>query len=471
MLARLRPYLLLFLALNVVYHANFRPVDSSDSLPGSLIPFAVILDHGITLDRFVPWLRGHVWYAPYVIRQAGNHYFSGYPIGGPLLVSPFYLPAAFVGLRHWDPGSLVMLARIAGKLAATAIAALSAVLLLLLLTRITSTPWAWCLTLVYALATETWSISSQALWQHGPGELVIIGAFYAVERWSQDRARNGWLWLCGACAAAAFVIRPTNIVLLPALAAALLLAHATLKQHIRLLVLPLFAGLLLAGYNLYVFHRVSGSYAVAAVNGSILPGLAGLFLSPGRGLLIYTPVVVFALCAFLPGASAARRRHNLLLGTATVFVVLELLALSESIVISRSIVWWGGYCWGPRMLTELIPALIVLMAFGVSAIDRPWLRRAFAALALYSVLIQAVGVFFYPKGHWDAGPPSVDKAPARLWNWRDNPIVRTVGGGLYWEPYAVVGAALTGGFPAAQRRMRELNVNPYEEAEPDKAGR
>ncbi len=53
----------------------------------------------MALDRFVPWLRGHVWYTPFVIRQAGDHYFSSYPVGGPLLVTPLYLPAAFMGLR------------------------------------------------------------------------------------------------------------------------------------------------------------------------------------------------------------------------------------------------------------------------------------------------------------------------------------------------------------------------------------
>jgi hypothetical protein len=123
------------------------------------------------------------------------------------------------------------------------------------------------------------------------------------------------------------------------------------------------------------------------------------------------------------------------------------------------------------MLTELLPPLMVLIAIGVSVIDRPWPRRAFAALALYSVLIQALGVFFYPKGHWDGTPQSVDAAPARLWDWRDNPIVRTARGGLYWEPYPIVGAALTRGFPAARVRMRELNVNPYEQAEPGKLPR
>ena len=123
-----------------------------------------------------------------VVHQARGHYFSLYPdwrsVAG---VAALLADGLLSALRHWDPGSLVMLARIAEKFAAAAIAALSAVFLLLLLKRITTAPWAWCLTLVYALATETWSISSQALWQHGPGELAIIGCFYCLQRWSEDR--------------------------------------------------------------------------------------------------------------------------------------------------------------------------------------------------------------------------------------------------------------------------------------------
>jgi hypothetical protein len=464
MLARVRPYILLFLALTVVYHANLRPVDSSDSLPGSLIPFAVVLDHTVSLDRFVPWLRGHAWYTPSIVHKAHDHYFSSYPIGGPLLVAPLYLPLAFL-VRDWDPGSLAILARIAEKFAAAAIAALSAVVSLLLLEQITTARWAWCLTLVYALATETWSISSQALWQHGPGELAIIGCCYCLQRWSDDRARKGFLWLCGACAAAAIIIRPTNAVLLPALLAGLLSAKPKLAQYARLFAAPSCGVLLLAGYNFFVFHRISGGYPVAGLNGDMLPGLAGLFLSPGRGLLIYTPVALFALCAFLPRASAARLQHNPLVVTALVFIILD------SVIISRWVVWWGGYCWGPRLLTELVPPLIVLMALGVTAFDHPWPRSVFAVLALYSVLAQGVGVFFYPNGHWDAGMHGIDNAPARLWDWHDNPIVRTARGGLYWEPYAIVGAGFFGGIPAAQRRMRELNVRPFDETEPGKLPR
>ena len=165
--------------------------------------------------------------------------------------------------------------------------------------------------------------------------------------------------------------------------------------------------------------------------------------------MLYTPVVLFALCAFLPGASVARRQHKLLLATAVTFIVLY------SLVISQSVIWWGGYSWGPRLLTELTPPLIILTAIGASAMDhsqrRVWFQQAFLILALYSVL--------------------VDGAPGRLWDWKDNPIVRTFQGGLYWEPYAIVAVALSKGIPAARVRLQELNVNPYEQAEPSRAPR
>jgi hypothetical protein len=460
MLARLRPYILLFVGLSIVYHANLRPVDSGDSLPASLLPLAILLDHTVTLDRFVPWLRAHVWYTNSVVDQAHGHFFSHFPIGGPLLATPLYLPVALFAPSHWDVASLVTLARILAKFAATTIAAMSAVLLLILLKRITTERWAWWLAIVYALGTETWSISSQALWQEGPGELAIIACFYCLERWTVDRATAGWLWLCGASAAMALIVRPTNSALALALVVALIAAKGNRKEHLRLWIPLAVGGLLVASYNLYVFQRPSGGYAMAILSGSTLTGVAGLLLSPGRGLLIYTPVAVFALCAFFPSAAVARVRHKPLLMTAALFIILELLTMAASIR------WWGGYTWGPRLLTEIAPALIVLMAAGVAVMDRPWPRRAFATLAVYSVLIQAEGAFFYPKGHWDAGPPSVDDAPGRLWEWRDNPIGRTLRGGPFWEPYAIVGAAFTEGIPAARRRMREVNVNPYEQAQP-----
>ena len=55
-------------------------------------------------------------------------------------------------------------------------AALSASLLYLLLRRRVAEPTALLLTVAYAFGTTTWVISSQALWQHGMAELLVIGA-------------------------------------------------------------------------------------------------------------------------------------------------------------------------------------------------------------------------------------------------------------------------------------------------------
>ncbi len=460
MAARLRAYVLLWLGLFAVYNANLRPIDSSDSLAGSLIPFAVAADHSVTLDRFVPWLRANVWYTPSIIHEAHGHYFSSYPIGGPLLLLPASLPIAYLA-RAWDPGSTVIFARIAGKIVASAAVAFSAVLLLALLKTLTSARWAWGLTLAYALTTETWSVASQAMWQHGPGELAIVACLYCLARWSADRATEGWLWGCGACAAAAFVVRPSSVVLLFAIVTALWKEKGRITEYVRLVVLPAAAGVLVAAYNIFVFDRISGGYAVGLLSGSAMAGLGGLFLSPGRGLLIYSPIAIFALFSFSRRTADVRSRFK------PVFVVSWLFIALYAIAVSRSVSWWGGFCWGPRMLTELMPPLIVLIAIGSAAMDRTWLRSAFAALAVYSLLIQAVGAFLYPKGHWDGTPVSVDASPGRLWDWRDNPIARTLRAGPFWEPYSIVGAAISGGIPAAQKRLREVNLSPFEERRPD----
>ena len=61
------------------------------------------------------------------------------------------------------------------KLTASFLAALSAALLFLLLRRRATPSIAMLLTVAYAFGTTTWVISSQALWQHGMAQLLVIG--------------------------------------------------------------------------------------------------------------------------------------------------------------------------------------------------------------------------------------------------------------------------------------------------------
>jgi hypothetical protein len=451
-----RPYVLLFLGLTLLYHSNLRPIPSGDSLCTSLIPMSILLDHAVTLDRFGPWLFGHIPYTREVIRAADGHYYSGYPIWNGVFVTPLYTPLLLAPkLRDWDPGALASLARILEKFVATTIAALSAVVMLALLRRITSERWVWRLTLVYAVATATWSIASQALWQHTTVELAIVGALYFLEAWWRNREQASALVGCGACAMAALMIRPGEVALLVSLMVALCAVRARLSELVRFLALPALGGMAALAYNEYFFGNATGTYTFAMWAGSAWTGVVGLLVSPGRGLLIYMPVTLFALCAFLPAARDARRKHFPLLVGSTTLMVLHFL------VVSRVNLWWGGYCWGPRYLTEAMPLFVALMALGSAALDRPVVKSAFTVVAVYCVLIQALGVYFYPSGHWDNTPVPVDDAGYRNWDWRDNPIGRTVKAGPAWQPYAIVGAALTGGVEAASKKMREVGVGLY----------
>jgi hypothetical protein len=450
-----RHYLLLFALLTGVYHSNLRPIASGDSLPASLVPFSLLLDHSIALDRFGPHIEAQVWYATAVLHKAGDHWYSVYPIAGPVLATPLYLPIVFVpGIRKMPPATLISIARILEKGVAVFLASATVIALLFLLRRVVSERAAWLLALVFAFGTGNWSTSSQAMWQHTFGQLAIVGCLYAVARWDGEESEPRWEWMAGLSAALALAIRPTNAALLPGLALALWLERARAVRYLRLFAGPAFGAVLVLVYNVSVFGNAGGGYR-ARLDGRILEGLAGIILSPGRGLLIYTPIVVLALAALAPQAREMRRRHRSLLVAAGVFVLLHIG------IIAGWPVWWGGYCWGPRLLTEILAPVMAILAIGWPALQTRVFAWMFGMMAVYCLLVQALGVYCYPKGHWDHLPISVNDAPARLWDWVDTPFVRTARGGVAWEPYAIVGATMTGGLPAGAEKLRQLGVNPF----------
>jgi len=400
----------------------------------------VVLDGSVRLDRFAPYLDKTVPYAAGVIRQVGGHWYSMYPIAGPLLTTPLYMPVALVpAMRRQAPATLVAAARIAEKVTAAAWAAGAVMALLALLRRLTSEGTAWILTAVYAFGTGNWSTASQAMWQHTFGLIAIVGCMYAVEQ--------RWYRVAGLCAALALAIRPTNVALLPALALVLWHERARMREWTEVFAAPALAGAATAAYNFALFHSVGGRYS-GQLDAHYLERVAGLLFSPGRGLLIYTPIALFALAAW-----SERRRPVVMVAAAFCVLQIALTAIWP--------VWWGGYCWGPRLLTEILPCLVVLIAAGWKTLWRGGWKWAFVAAAVYGCVIQGLGVYCYPKGHWDGRPVSVDEQPARLWDWKDNPIARTAMGGVAWEPYVIVGAAVMDGLPAAAEKMKELGVADY----------
>jgi hypothetical protein len=96
-------------------------------------------------------------------------------------------------------------------------------------------------------------------------------------------------------------------------------------------------------------------------------GLAGLLISPGKGLLLYCPFVLVAIL----GLRQFGRTHRGLAGLVAACFLFRLLFIA-----SRSD-WHGGFCLGPRYLVMALPLLVLPLAAVVEHRRGRWLALAF----------------------------------------------------------------------------------------------
>jgi hypothetical protein len=421
---RARGLLLLGAAL-VVYNVNFREISQTDTIGTRLLPIALIREHRLTLDRFVGNRPPGVE-LPHWVQEVGGDYLSSYPILPAVLAAPVYLlPMLVVRQESW------VLVNALSKLSASLFAALSVLFVYLALRRLGDESAATGLAVVYAVGTSTWSVSSQGLWGHAPAQLFLAIALYCLVR-GQEEPRL--VYAAGVAAALMVACRlPTGVVALA------VLGHAIAQDRARGIKSALLFGLAgfpVAFFNVWYFGSLQGGNAKlmasqasfhsveGAWSGSVWHGLLGLLVSPSRGLFVYSPVLLAALVG-LPGA--LRGPH------AALFRWLAAGFAGSLLVLSKFSAWWAGYSFGPRYLTDFLPLLIVFAIPAWSALGRVrWITVTFLALFAWSVSAQAIGAFCYPSRtavDWNTSPRDVDHAHERLWDWRDNQLLRTLRNG------------------------------------------
>ena len=443
-----RRAILFFLAF-FIYNLNLRPIPAGDTTPAALLPFAILGDHSAAFDRFERWYESLHMNAVWFTRGSDGHYYSTYPILLPLLLTPLYTPIVFLDIAHMPVERIVLLARILEKLSASLIAALSVAAFVALAEKLADRKTVLLLTVVYAFGSQTWSTSSQALWQHGPSELAIILTLLCF-LWTSERSAGYWpAVLTGVCAGCSVAFRPTNVVFFVILAGFVFGSRwsARCKTAFALSALPVPVAYMAS--NLFLFGQALGGYSHrgASFRGDLLAGLAGVLGSPSRGLLVFSPVFLFAAIGVYRWFREGRALHSQICG------ICLLVAAGHLLVIGKWREWIGGFSYGPRLLTDVVPCLVILMipAMSLVARSRGW-KLAFAGALSISIAVQAIGVFFYPNGHWDALPLPVDQYHARIWEWKDNQIFRSARAGPVLEPYQLAWRFLTRpGVPAEQQ--------------------
>ena len=436
----MRRQVCLFAIAFFVYNLNLRPIPSGDTAPAALLPLSLVSSHTITLDRFAEWYQSsrHM-NAAWFTRAADGHYYSSFPIALPLLITPLYAPLAAWDIQHVPVDRIVLIARITEKVSASIIAAFSVVAFLALARKLVEPKSAWMLTVAYAFGSPTWSISSQALWQHGASELALILALLFLIRETEDPGRLLFAALAGWCAGFGVAIRLSGAFPCIVMAAYAALSHWRLRSKAAFAgaaLLPVAAVLI---YNLRVFGNAVGSYPAGwLLKGNLLEGIVGLLISPSRGLLVFCPVFLFSAIGVYFWFRTSQRAH------APVYLVCLVIVVAHFLTLARYRLWWGGFSYGPRLITDVIPCLVILMIPAMCMVEasRPW-KFAFGATLVFSIVVQAIGAFCYPNGHWDSSPRSVDQAQERLWDWRDNQIVRSGAAGPVLVSYRLAWICLT----------------------------
>ncbi len=400
----------------VLFVSNDHGIDTGDTWP--VIPTAASLTTAgsWTLDAYLDkappayTLADHDGLPYCTIRLPGGVY-STYPSG----VVPFAVPVAAAARLLGADLSEPKVQKHLEKWVASCVSALAVGLFFLIALRLARPLPALLTTGLLATGSAVLSTCAQNVWQH---DGVIFWSLLAlcVEFRRPWRERLDGVLLQGlACG------------MLPAcrLSAALFLVPFGLwvlcRSPRRAILLVGVAALVYAPWA-YLYNLVYGTPlgpSTAQLQGAnwswdLGYKLACVLVSPSHGLLIYQPWLLLAAGALLT------RRAGRDEPTAWRWLVLIVIGLQVGLVATWRC-WWGGDCWGSRLVCEAVPLGALLCVRPVAAL---WQLRGgrllLGGVAGVAFALHAVAVYSHAD-YW-GNYVQVDRHPEMLWSWSHAPF-------------------------------------------------
>ncbi len=344
--------------------------------------------------------------------------YAQYTLGQTTAMIPLYLLGRrLAGLAHTDCAAAVAppIVLLTCKLLGPILGALLAVLfyatarLLAYRRRV-----ALALAALLAFGTALWP-DVQSNLEHTMESLFLLAAAYAALRYTatsavghrQSREGRRWLVVMGLAAGLVFVTRVAGVIALPLLAMYLLLLHR--RRWPRAWRRPLGRDLALFGLGALPAVVVNAVYDAVRFGSPLLTnpptkpdhslgfppwlGLPDLLISPGKGLLWYTPAVLLLVLAARPFWRRCPLPATLCALTCGGYLLFY----------SNVNYWHGDPAWGPRYLYATLPYLILPLGevFGRWRAYRLPLVGVLVGVLTASLLVQfsAVTVSYWRSFH------------------------------------------------------------------------
>ncbi len=394
---------------------NTLAIQSEDTLPAMFLPFTILKTHTLYLDDYYDMLVHRypqpddkhqlLGLTPYYLRKvskdASFHYVSAFPILTPVLVLPLYVPVYLLHLPvTWD------LAIYMSGLASSFIVSLLGVAFYIFVARYFypedyKAPF-WKqrslrLSLILVFGTINYALTSQALWQHGVAQFFTVLFLFALF----SRAS----FFVGLTFGFMLLARPTTL-----LSGLLLLYYFWLfiKQNPKKLFAEGYRFLLGFLIPISFFLWYNHAFYVSVGNqgysnqiftewrGRFPEGLLGLWLSPSKGLLVYSPVFIYSLYGFWVSIKSLKSKVSE--NRSVWFVLFGLVAFLHTLILGKWKHWYGGWSFGYRMASDILPYLVLLL---IPALECLTSYLWFVLTCAISLGFELMGLVFF-DGIWHA---------------------------------------------------------------------
>lgn len=260
-------------------------------------------------------------------------------------------------------------------------------------------------------------VAKEPTMAHAAGVAVFNILLFLVARWYGGHARirpaRGLLF--GALVGLFFLIRNTNLLLVPVLAAVVWTRRRISSSES----IPILVG----AASIAVLQPVSlwllwGRFRLSTYfNESFTSGLSGVvnaLVSARHGLLVYSPWYAALLLFAAYGALRLPQVRRVCIAAIVSFFLMV-------VANGTWCCWWFGYSFGNRAFIEALPALSLVGALSVSQLNSS--RRVTAALVVAMLAVVAVNLYLWMGYLLQAYPYDGNHtvAQAYLWLLSDNP--------------------------------------------------